>query len=302
MPFRGILVDDIFPLSGGGMDDFNTALIREKIIFVNEDGGPAPAADGHSVIRSNRVFLKLERDGQAEKVVVRAQNMHTTLRLAGKVMQEFYRMGLLQKRANLNWEDIWQGLQSNYEREYNSYNWGAIYVNGHNVFKTKQSAYVDIIEKCAQLSVDNYDATIEVAQSALKQLGKSMQISQSSTVAAVFTDTPEHLRVGIIHRQGGKDTAFNFTAAGGEAHHRVVQTLGIAAALLEAINLKHVIENLREKSQGRKPSPADAAQLRTATARLLALDKGISSFEDVYEVRYRPEKPVFLPAETREIV
>ena len=33
---------------------------------------------------------------------------------------------------------------------------------------------------------------------------------------------------------------------------------------------------------------------------LIALDKGISSFEDVYEVRYRPEKPLFLPAETTE--
>lgn len=283
------------------MDDFNAALIREKIIFVNEDGGPAATADGHNVIRSNRIFLKLEAGGATEKVVVRAQNMHTTLRMAGKVLQEFFRLGPLLRRG-VNWEDIWQGLQSNYEREYNEYNWGAVYINGHNVFKTKHSAYVDIIEKCAQLNVDNYDATIEVAQNALKQLGKSMQISQSSTVAAVFTNTPEHLRVGIIHRQGGKDTAFNFTAAGGETNHRIVQTLGIAAALLEAINLKHVVENLREKSQGRKPSPADASQLRTALARLVALDKGISSFEDVYEVRYRPEKPAFMPAETRENV
>ncbi len=277
------------------MDDFNTALIREKVIFVNEDGGPAPTADGHNVIRSNRIFLKLERDGEVEKVVARAQNMHTTLRLAGKIMQEFYRAGFFSKRRGMDWEDLWLGLQSAYEREFNPYNWGAAYVNGTNVFKTRNSTYVDVIEKCAQLNVDNYDASIEVTQSALKKLGKSMQISHSTTVAAVFTDTGESLRVGIIHRQGGKDTAFNFTAGGGEANHRVVQTLGIAAALLEAINLRHLIDALTIKDEKKKATAAEASQLRAATGRLIALDRGISSFEEVYEVRYRPEKPVFFP-------
>lgn len=278
------------------MDDFNTALIREKIVFVDEAASRDAGAEGHGVIRSNRIFLKLEKDGAVEKVVVRAQNMHGALRLAGKVMQEFYRMGFFSNRA-LDWEDLWQGLQSNYEREYNPYNWCAVYINGKNVFKTKQSAFVDIIEKCALLTQDNYDATVSVTEGALRQLGKPMRVTQQTTVAAVFTDTAEHLRCGIIHRHNGKDTAFNFTVAGGEPHHRVVQTLGIAAALLEAINLRHVIDALERKVKDGKRETAQAGQLRTATARLVAIDRGINSFEEVYEVRYRPEKPVFFPVE-----
>ena len=86
------------------MDDFNTALIREKIIFVDEESGKEAKADGHSVVRSNRIFLKLEKDGKSEKVVVRAQNMHTTLRVAGKIMQEFYRKGPLSPHlGSISW-------------------------------------------------------------------------------------------------------------------------------------------------------------------------------------------------------
>lgn len=280
------------------MDDFNTALIREKIIFVDENGTPAAIADGHNVIRSNRMFLKLERDGRSEKIVIRAQNMHTTLRLAAKVMQEYYRAGLfLQRGIKPEWQEIWQSLQSPYEREYNPYNWGAIYINGTAVFKTKHSTFVDIVEKCAQLTVDNYDATMEVAQGALKQVGKSVQISHSTTVAAVFTGEEKNLRVAIIQRQKGKDVAFNFTAAGGDSSHRTVQTLLVAAALIESINLKHVCEGINEKMIKKKAGSAEAAQLRAATARLLALDKVISDLEQVYDVRYRPEKPVFFSAE-----
>lgn len=284
------------------MDDFNTALIREKIVFVDEKGGPA-TSDGHNIVRSNRIFLKLameEGDKEyTEKVVVRAQNMHTTLRLAGRVMQEFYRAGMLLGRR-INWEDVWQSLQSNYEREYNPYNWGAIYANGQPLFKTKQSTFVDIIEKCAQLTVENYDASMQVTQGALKSLGKSVQINHSTTVAAVFTDTGEHLRVGIILRQAGKDSTFNITAAGGEPNSRVVQTLGIAATLLEAINLRHIIDGIEAKAGTKKAGASDAAQLRNATARLVSLDKSITDFEELYEVRYRPEKPVFFPPEVQE--
>jgi hypothetical protein len=77
--------------------------------------GDTATADGHNVIRSNRILLKLESEdgeeaGYAEKVVVRAQNMHTTLRLASRVMQEFYRGGMLGGRR-INWDDTWQSLQ-----------------------------------------------------------------------------------------------------------------------------------------------------------------------------------------------
>jgi hypothetical protein len=283
------------------MEDFNTSLVREKIVFIDDVGTPDidDLDDGPNVVRSNRMFLKLGDKG-TEKIVVRAQNMHTTLRMASKVLAEFFKGGSLSGRAKpLEWDEFWAGMLSNYEREFNPYNWAAVYVNGKPVFRTKTSPFVDVVEQCALLTIDNYDATMKVAQGALKKVGKAMRIKHSTSVAAVLTDNGEQMRCGFLYRADGNDLAFNFSASGGEMPGRVVQSTGIAAALLEALNLRYITRRLQEKlgeTSGMK-STAEANQLRGATGRLVALDKGISSFEELYDVRYRPEKPVFFGKE-----
>ena len=280
------------------MEDFNTSLVREKIIFIDDTDAPDAddvMDDGPNVVRSNRMFLKLGDKG-GEKIVVRAQNMHTALRVASKVLAEFFKHGPIMGRARpVDWDEFWNAMVSNYEREFNPYNWAAIYVNGKPIFRTKTSTFVDVVEQCALLTTDNYDATMKVAQGALKKVGKAMRIKHSTSVAAVLTDNSEMMRCGFLYRTDGNDLAFNFSATGGEMPGRIVQSTGIAAALLEALNLRYVTRRLQEKmgeTSGMK-STAEANQLRGATGRLVALDKGISSFEDIYDVRYRPEKPVF---------
>ena len=281
------------------MEDFNTSLVREKIVFIDDVGTPDidDLDDGPNVVRSNRIFLKL--DG-GEKIVVRAQNMHTTLRVASKVLGESFKHGSLVNRSKpIEWDEFWAAMVSNYEREFNPYNWAAIYLNGKPIFRTKTSAFVDVVEQCALLTIDNYDATMKVAQGALKQVGKAMRIKHSTSVATVLTDNGDSMRCGFLYRADGNDLAFNFSATGGEMPGRIVQSTGIAAALLEALNLRYVTRRLQEKmgeTSGMK-STAEANQLRGATGRLVALDKGISSFEEIYDVRYRPEKPVFFGKE-----
>lgn len=278
---------------GRDMEEFTTSLVREKIEFIDDAAPPGTEADGGNVVRSNRVFLKLDK----EKVVVRAQNMHTTLRMAGKVLADFYKNGALTPRmAKLGYDGEWTALVSNYEREFNPYNWAAVYVNGLPAFRTKTSPFVDVVEQCALLSLDNYDATMPLAQGLMKKAGKSVRIEHSSSIAAVMTDNTRQMRCGIIHRDGERDITFSFTVTGGEMQNRVVQSIGISSALLEAINLRFIVdalsEKLGEKGSGMKAS-AEANQHRAATGRLLALSKGLQAFEESYEVRYRPEKPDF---------
>ena len=285
------------------MEDFNTSLVREKIVFIDDAVTPDidDLEEGPNVVRSNRIFLKLGETGSFEKIVVRAQNMHTTLRMASKVLADYFKNGpLAQRAASFDWDEHWAAMLSNYEREFNPYNWSAVYINGKPVFRTKTSPFVDVVEQCALLTVDNYDATMKVAQGALKKVGKAMRIKHSTSVAAVLTDNGEQMRCGFLYRADGNDLAFNFSASGGEMPGRVVQSTGIAAALLEALNLRYITKKLQEKlgeTSGMK-STAEANQLRGATGRLVALDKGISSFEELYDVRYRPEKPVFFGKET----
>jgi hypothetical protein len=278
-------------------EEFNASLVREKIIFVDDAAAESgEGAAGPTVIKSNRIFLKLGERAATEKVVVRAQNMHTTLRLAGKILFSYYRGGLLLDRTSpSDWETLWDQVLSTYEKEFNPNIWASIYINGKSVFKTQTSPFVDIIEKCALLTIDNYDATMDVTESALKQIGRAVRINHSSNVAAVLTDTGDHTRCGIIHRADGHDTTFTFNAEGGERHNRVVQSISMAAAFLEAINLQFVVKNLQLKLKRGEIAKVskEANQLRVGTARLVALDKGIASFEEIYAVKYRPEKPQF---------
>jgi hypothetical protein len=277
------------------MEDFNASLVREKIILV-DDSAPEADEQGPTVIRSNRIFLKIGKRAATEKIVVRTQNMHTTLRLASKIMFDYYRNGLfLDRTTPFDWEGQWDAVLSTYEKEYNPQVWAAVYINGKPVFKTTKSPFVDVIEQCALLTIDNYDATMEVTESALKQIGRAIRINHSSNVATVFTDDSHAMRCGVIHRAGGKDTTFSFTCEGGEARNRIVQSVSIAAAFLEAINLQFVVKGLQDKLKRGEIAKVgkDANQLRTGTARLVALDKGIAGFEEIYTVKYRPEKPQF---------
>jgi hypothetical protein len=294
------------------MEDFSTSLVREKIVFAEEGAAPSPAIDEEddiitaedapNVVRSNRMLLKLEGQGGSEKVVVRSQNMHSTLRLSGRILGDYFRHGpFLGRSRPFDWDEQWATMLSNYEREFNPYNWGAVYINGKPVFRTRTSAFVDIIEQCALLTIDNYDATMKIARGALKKVGKSLRVDNSSSVASILSDNGETMRCGIMHRALGRDTTFSFTAAGREMPNRIVQSMGIVAAFLEAINLRFVSRKLQEKlgegSSGMR-STAEANQLRALTGRLVALDKGIDSFEELYIVKYRPEKPVFFGSDS----
>ena len=277
------------------MEDFNSSLVREKIIFSEGENGESTEKEP-IIIRSNRIFLKLEHNSGMEKVVIRAQNMHTTLRIAAKILHGYYNGGpLLSRSTPFNWDEQWQESLSSYEKEFNTEMWCAIYIDGRSIFKTKTSPFVDVIEKCALLTLDNYDTTMDVTENALKQIGHAMRINHSSSVAAVFTDNGDSMRCGIIHRTDKKDMAFNFIAVNGLQHTRIIQSFGATAAYLEAFNLRFMIHMLRDKirmGQAKTVSPENN-QIRAAITRQAAINRAILSFETAYSVKYRPAKPDF---------
>lgn len=279
------------------MKNFSTSLVREKMEFI-QDG--AEGVSTTAVVRSNRVYLHLpsrEDKDIVDKVVIRTQTMSTALRLAGRVMFSYYRNGVFSERAEpYDWALQWDSVQSGYDRNFMPDLWAAVYMNGKSIFKTINSPFVDIVEHCALLSLDNYDAAIHVTEDMLRKLGRDMRIQHVSSVAATLADDGKEMRCGIIHRAEGRDATFNLAATGGvDASHRVVQSFGMAAAFLEAVNLQRIIRSMRDKIQSGEAAKAspEATKLRAATARMTAIDKAINSFEDMYTVKYRPAKPDF---------
>lgn len=278
------------------MEEFSASLVREKIVLTDDTvAAQSPDSEaGVTVIRSNRIFLKLATPDGTEKVVVRGQNMHATLRMCGRILLAFYKQGLILNREKpFDWEASWHSCLSVYEKEYNASVWCAVYINGKPVYKTTTSPFVDVIEQCALLSIDDYDRTMNVAENVLKKVGKNMTIKHSSNVAAVFSDSGGSMRCGVMLRADGRDTTFNFVVNGGSTHNRVSQSVRIAGAFLEGVNLRFLVKKLSGKVRHGEIEKfsAEGRQMRAARSRLMAIIRVISAFEGSYEVKYRPEKP-----------
>jgi hypothetical protein len=275
------------------MEDFVTSLVREKMDFVDTSH-----VDGNenelTTIRSNRVFLNLGHNRPTERVVVRAQTMHLTLSLASRVMFSYFKNGFFRGREEgYEWQSQWDSVLSGHEKKFNPNIWAAIYINGAPIFKTQASPYIDIVEKCALLTNDNYDAVPAVAEKAFKQLGREIKVKHNANVAATFNDHESIMKCGIVHRIGGQAKAINFIAEGGSAENRIVQSLATASAFLEGLNLQMAVRELRGKIRDNEITPAspEGARLRSAAARMMVLNKAIESFEEIYDVKYRPAKP-----------
>ncbi len=276
------------------MREFSTSLVREKIIFSFPESVSAEA-ELPIIIRSNRIHLRLAQGGVEENIVVRAQNMPDTLRMAGAVVENFFWYGPVKNRDPA-WERLWGQALSDYGKIYHAEeNWGAVYYEGAGVFQTVKSPFADVVERCALATLDNYDATLKTVETVLDRLGKKTQIQHQANIAAVFSDAEGATRNSLIHRASGQSGVFHFTASGGDRAERIGRSFLTAAAFLEAINLRYFIANFEAGlARGSAESHADKMeQYKAAKKRRLALMQFVNGFERRYAVNYRPERPDF---------
>lgn len=273
------------------MKEFNTALIREKVVFRSRPADGAAMGDDMANVGSNRIMVQLG----AEDVVVRAQNMHTALRLAASLVS-FYASHdggvALALNEEKDWKSLWAKALSSYERENNDRIWGSVHIGGKPAFATSPHPFVDVIEKCVAAAAGNYDAAIDLTEAALKKAGQDVKIEHAVNAAANFTDNGKSMRCGILHRSV-KTGIFTFTVEGGETMDRTYRTLSIAADFLEMINLQFLYRPLGSKLRSEEISPysPEGKKARAIGERHGELMRHTVAFEAAYTVRYRPEKP-----------
>lgn len=270
-----------------------TSLVREKMTLndkvVTDQSAPV-------IIRSNRIALRLGEFAKKENLVVRTQTMHSALLLASKLMYSYYHNGPFTGRAeSFDWQAQWDSIQSAYDVNYNPDRWAAVYLDGKPVFHTKPELYMDVVEKCALLNPESYDAAVAQIEKTLEQVGQHKSVEHVSNVAVTFMDRDGIMQCGNVHRSFGKNTTFSFTAAGSTENHRVTQAMSVAAALIEGLNLQHVVQTMQEKVRAQEITPNSVAanKMRSATARMIKLSQHIDAFEGSYDVKYRPAKPEF---------
>ncbi len=265
------------------MTAFQTSLIREKIVIVDADGAEPIS------VRSNRISLPLVKEGALEKIVIRGQNMASTLRMAGLLFMSFYRGGTFLGRENpFNWEKAWHKILSEFEEEHNPDNWMSVYIDGKKVFHTTTSPFVDIVEKCALATPDDYDGTIEFAEYALRELGRNVTMQHYTNVGVVITDQNKETKCGVIYRQADQnDMIFNVRLSGGDARTaRMVKAFEVSAAFVEAINLKYKMQVM----EAGRVKETDLA-FRDVKWRQADLNRFILNAEQEYKMLYRPERP-----------
>ena len=118
------------------MKHFNGSLLREK--FVIRDAGITDEASA-VVALSNRLVVELRNnDGDLVEIfIVRAQNMHLTVRTAARIINEFKTRGPIASRVDpYKWDKAWDAIVNDYEYAYNPDRWLAIYHDGKCIFKS----------------------------------------------------------------------------------------------------------------------------------------------------------------------
>lgn len=256
------------------MGEFSTTLTREKIIFADDNGNGLPV-----ILRSNRLFMPVS----GVRLVVRAQNMHTALRLAAQAFIT----------APAHMSHVAKHIDLTYEHKNNPDLWHTVHVDGKRIDGNPPTDLVDPVEACAALKTDNYDATIRMTEDYLRQSGRAFQIEHDTNVAATFTDNGQSMHCGIVHRVGNTHAIFSMTVSGGEAPQRVLHTLNAAADFLEIFGLQFAGRRLRGGLRDLAPAAAleQEKRLHTLETRQRHLAANLLAFEAAHVVRYRPDKP-----------
>ncbi|MCB9996583.1 MAG: hypothetical protein H6869_09125 [Rhodospirillales bacterium] len=283
------------------MSEFNTSLLREK--FVIHDAMPSELTGDETITAlSNRMKVKLVSKDRitSETYVVRAQNMHTTVRLAAQMVKDFYDYGSLTERPDpFRWDKAYTSITKGYEEQYNPQRWVAVYQGGRSVFEDgpgERHPFLDIVEQCDARNKGDYEKAMEIAKDAFKQAGKLVNIEHDSNVALIMKVTEQEGKCGVILRGPNKTTTFNMTAHAKKGRPvRPSQCLTAAAAFLEGIQLAFLIGMSKQKLRYELIAHAsdEAQKAEAASHKVGRLNSAISQFENMLNVSYRPDRPNF---------
>lgn len=280
------------------MTIFNTSLLREKFVIK-----PLSLKKEETVVAlSNRIELPLyNRHGElVEHFIIRAQNMHQTVRMATRILTEFQRRGALMKRTDtFTWKGLCESITSEFELAFNKGLWVSVYHDGKSVFSMgKSHPLLDLIEKCAFDHAGDYEKAYKVAEDMFSKAGKNVAIEYDGNVALVINIKDREAKFGIILRAADRTTTFNFSVkprSGDDKAFNLTQALMAAAAFLEGVQLSFLVgmNNVKIVYGHIDRHSPEERHTKEGKRRIDRLRSEITNLEEAYAVNYRPEKPSF---------
>lgn len=272
------------------MENFQTSLLREKFILKNQDKGQSVTA------LSNRLVLTLahgEFDFD-ETYIVRAYNMHSCIRMGGRILQEYNKRGPIEHRpVPFDWNEAHNLVMNDYERKYAPHHWVAVYRHGQSVFKVGQPhPLLDIIEKTTVQNPESYELALPSIEKAFMKSGENIKINHEGHYALTANFSGNNGRCNIMLRSSTQNKIFSYSVTAREERElEYVQSLFTGAAFLEGLQLAYSIS--RWEAAEDTANADERNRLREAKQRLARLNAEILNFEKQTVVRYRPERPDF---------
>lgn len=259
-----------------------------------------PGEDVVFQVRSNRISLSLKSGPIDETVVVRGQNIPSTLRLAGLVIEQFNRNPTLfsdESTTHLEWAEMWKPRVSSYEKQFISESWVSLHYEGGTVFTTNPSPHIDDMERMAMGGDINEDLIRAVASNFHESMD-DIAIQHDSQTAVVFSPFKEYHRAAILERRSGKTGSFAVSAFHPPKPGKPVRYSGFinfCADIVEALTLKVFLERIRVLVEENRVygSSITPAQVAGAMGRKRDLMQFIQSYERANRVSYRPDRPEF---------
>lgn len=279
--------------------EFKSTLLREK--FTIRDIGNDLSDTPPVIAMSNRMVLPLVSDtGEpSETFIVRAQNMHSCVRLCAAIAKEYYDRGSLMGRVTpFRWENLWSDVIKGYEKDWNPDIWTAIYYKGRVIYEDgSRHPFLDIIEQCDAASGQSYAESVKFAEKAFQQAGKPVKIQHDSNVALIVSIKPEEAKCGVILRGANKKTTFNFTAKkkpSGDSV-RVATILTLCSTYLEGVQLAFNVgmTNKKRSAELMEKFSDEDRKGRRGAERLINLTTAVETVERKYFFHYRPDQPNF---------
>ena len=279
----------------------NVSLLREK--FVIEEEQPGSTNKLFKIVApSNRLPLHLQSgDDNGEEFVVRANTMQLCIRYASQIVKEYEQKGpLFHRMAKGDWHILWDESLSDYERKHNSLRWVCVYYNGKPVYSHgDHHPFFDVIEKCDVVNKGKYEKSIDMAKRAFSTAGRDVNIEYDSSVALVSELNRTGGRCGMILRSPKHAITFNFYIQVNEGEDRYdlhnTQILSAAAAFIEGTQLCFMVGLNKAKlalNIIQQYSP-EYLEMKEGLKQLKRIKSEISVMENRYQIRYRPEKPIF---------
>lgn len=295
-----ILAARQFEFAGLFVLDISTTLLRER--FTIRDTERAEEMPVTAV--SNRISLPLyDTNGQlADTFIIRTQNMHSSIRFAAQLLQDYLKFGpILSRNVPINFMEIWEKSLSRHETNYNQSKWVVVYHKGQDIFSSgPQHPFLSIIEKCDAKNPGNYDRAIKIAEDTFVKMGRKVSISYEANIGMVINLRPELARCGLIHRGVERNATFNYTAEPLTPAKRIspVDCLNMNAAFLEGLQLAYTIGKINDqvKLSILKKFSTEEKQAESGLARLEEISVELDNYANNMKLKFRPEKPEFSQA------